>query len=258
MPNSKPSDDTAAAHPALTLGFTPADAALKRYAHRCAVLMPSFGKCTYRAANQEAVINWYTARNIAVVLGTDTRSRAGYFSRARAINTAARETHKTHSERDIYFLADNDLLPCSKNLTKALRTLKNYAAVTPHQYTLHTSLMGRKQLLEGGETFLYRPYEIGSRSYVVMERSKFEAVNGMDELFEGWGPEDMAFIESVEHQLGPVLRLPGSRTHLWHPIDNSKRDRRQLLANRARYKSYQQSTKEEAMLLAREYGPLYG
>ena len=258
MDTQHPQHDVVCAQQALTLGPTEADALLLPHAHRCVVLMPSFGKCTYRTDNQTAVTNWYAQRNIAVVLGTDTRSRAGYFSRARAINSAARETHETHPERDIYFIADNDLIPSIPHIVDAIQALDRHPAVTPHQYTLHTSIRGRDQLLKGQTTFMYRPHPIGSRSYVVMERASFEANNGMDEKFEGWGPEDMAFIESIEKQLGPVLRLDGRRLHLWHPMDTSKRDRKQLLANRARYKQYQHSNQHEAKLLAREYGSLYG
>lgn len=254
MPSSKPPGEPAEGHAPLTLGPTPHDATLQAHAAKCVVLMPSFGKCAYRAANQAAVTKWYAARNIPVVLGTDTRSRTGYFSRARAINNAARETHETHPDRNIYLLADNDLTPSVPHLVAAIEALPDHSAVTPHQYTLHTTLLGRDQLLKGQHTFLYRTYEIGSRSYVVITRQSFEAMNGMDELFEGWGPEDAAFLASVRKQLGPVLHMDGSRTHLWHPMDTSKRNRKQLLANRARYKRYQQSDQAEATLLARQYG----
>jgi hypothetical protein len=241
-----------------TLGPTPHDPLLEPYASRTAVLMPSFGTCRYRLENQRAVLRWYTTRGITVILGTDT-STTGFFSRARAINTAARETRETHDKKDLWILADNDLIPSVPHLSEALSSVcaGAYNVVTPHQWTLHTSFAGRDRLLSGQSTMLYRPQESGSRSYVVLKRASFEAMNGMDERFEGWGPEDKAFMLSAHKQLGRVLDMDGSRLHLWHPMDQSKRNRVQLMKNRALCKEYEAASGDEVNVLARQYGPLY-
>lgn len=242
----------------VTLGPTAHDHLLEPYASRIAVLMPSFGTCRYRLENQRAVLAWYATRGIHVTLGTDTNA-TGFFSRARAINTAARKTHKTQTEKDLWILADNDLVPSVPHLAQALEHVCTgaYNVVTPHQWTLHTSLASRTHLLDGRSTVVYRSQESGSRSYVVLKRNTFEAMNGMDELFEGWGPEDKAFMLSAHKQVGRVLDMDGSRVHLWHPMDRSKRDRTQLMKNRARCKEYEAATSAEANVLARQYGPLY-
>lgn len=241
----------------VTLGPTAADSLLEPYASRIAVLMPSFGTCRYRFENQRAVLHWYATRNIKVVLGTDT-STTGFFSRARAINNAARKTHETQCEQDIYVLADNDLIPSPAHLAEALSLVCTGAkdVVTPHQWTLHSSFAGRERLLAGQKTLLYRPQESGSRSYVVLKRASFETMNGMDESFEGWGPEDKAFLFSARKQLGRVLDMDGQRLHLWHPMDQSKRNRQQLMKNRARCLAYENASAVGASVLAREYGLL--
>jgi len=79
-------------------------------------------------------------------------------------------------------------------------------------------------------------------------------VNGMDELFEGWGPEDLAFRLSITKQLSAPLELEGRRLHLWHPTDPSKRDMKRLMLNRRRKYEYQRASADHARVLARQYG----
>lgn len=237
----------------VTLGPTPEDSALERYASRVAILMPSFGTCSFRLENERTTKHWYATRNLSVFPGTD-QATSGFFSRARAINTAARAAYHTSPERDIYILADNDLIPSVPHLVEALAAANSYSAITPHLTTLHTSHAGREHLLNGNTTFLYRPKESGSKSYVVIRREVFAHINGMDELFEGWGPEDKAFLLNIHRQLGHVLELDGARTHLWHPGDRSKANRTQLMHNRNRCKQYEHADQPTATLLAKEYG----
>jgi len=237
-----------------TLGSTTSDSLLRPYASACAVLIPSFGNCPYRQENQKAVHRWYTSRNFTVVLGQDAPKTGSHFSRARAINNAARETHKIYPEKTIYILADNDLIPSAACLASALEQLPAHSAVIPHKTTLYTSYLGRRELLTKTPTMRYQEKSVGSSSYVVMSARAFADVNGMDERFEGWGPEDQAFIQSITHQLGTPLQLLGARVHLWHPYDRSKRDRQQLLFNRERFQQYLHGDKASAIVLAREYG----
>lgn len=241
-------------HAAISITPSEHDALLEPFAPRCVVLMPSFGGCSFRAENQRTVMRWYRERNFQVIQGRDTESRNGFFSRARAINNAARLSPK---EKDIFILADNDLIPSIPHLSEAFRQLEHYNVITPHRWTLHSSYAGRQQLLAGNRTMLYKAMESGSRSYVVIRRKAFEALNGMDEFFEGWGPEDKAFLISAHKQVGGVLELDGERIHLWHPGDQSKRDRTQLMKNRDRCRQYDAASAEAASVLAREYGPLY-
>jgi hypothetical protein len=237
----------------ITLGTTDHDATLQSYSHRVAVLIPTFGNCALRAENQRTVLHWYAQRGLTTYLGTDTPSEGGFFSRARAVNFAARTAYASGC-KDIYILADNDLIPSAAHLASALEHLTDHAAVTPHNQTLYTTHTGRQQLLSTGTTKYYQPKRIGSMSYVVIRASAFAQINGMDEHFEGWGPEDQAFIASLRHQIAEPLRLEGSRLHLWHPHDRSKQNRQQLERNRARFHQYLHGDTATATVLAREYG----
>jgi hypothetical protein len=239
------------------LGPSAADETLRTYADRVAILIPSFGDCTMRRQNQKYVLRWYAQRGFTCYLGTDNRSETGFFSRTRAINNAARTAHAAQ-HKNIYVIADNDLIPSASHLSEALEQAANYPAVIPHKTTLYTSHLGRTDIFNDHRTYRYQEKIVGSLSYIVISAEAFERVNGMDECFEGWGPEDQAFVQSIQHQLGDLLRLDGARTHLWHPIDNSKRDRKQLMRNRARFQQYLQGNKETATVLAREYGDWLG
>lgn len=234
----------------ISLAPTAADKLLEPFAPHVAVLMPSFGTCIYRKENEKRVLAWYAERNFQVYLGSDADA-TGYFSRCRAINSAARAAY---TEKTIFILADNDLIPSASHLAQALEHCGEYSAVTPHVTTLHTSHLGRLHLLEGRPTMLFRPRESGSRSYVVIRRDIFAEINGMDEKFEGWGPEDKAFLINIHKQLGGVLELDGERIHLWHPHDRSKNIKPQLMKNRERCKQYEMSDKKGASVLAKEYG----
>lgn len=51
----------------------------------------------------------------------------------------------------------------------------------------------------------------------VIARDAFELVGGIDDRFEGWGGEDVAFGYALETLVHPVHRLDGRLAHLWHP-----------------------------------------
>ena len=232
-----------------------AEKLLSQKSKRVVVLMPSFGTCPVRAENQEFVIAWYAERGMPTILGADERGRrSGWFSRARAMNYAARQALREYPERDVFVLADNDLIPDPTTFLTAIQTVDLHSAVMPHSITLLTDPQGRREVFMRGITTRVEPVQQGSRSYVVMTRENYGRVNGMDEVFEGWGPEDLAFRLSVTKQIDAPLELDGRRLHLWHPIDPSKRDTKQLYFNRRRKRLYQLKRGKDVAALAREYG----
>jgi len=232
-----------------------AEKLLSKNSSRVVVLMPSFGTCPVRLENQEFVIAWYAERGMPTILGRDERGKkSGWFSRARAMNYAARQAVREHPERDVIVLADNDLIPDPATFLAAIQTARRHSAVMPHSITLLTDPQGRREVFMRGTTKRVEPIEQGSRSFVVMTLENYARVNGMDEKFEGWGPEDLAFRLSVQKQLEAGVELPGRRLHLWHPVDPSKRDTKQLYLNRRRKQMYQLKRKADVIKLAREYG----
>ncbi len=51
----------------------------------------------------------------------------------------------------------------------------------------------------------------------VVPRSVWDAVDGFDERFKGWGWEDQAFWASCWALGGGFQRVKGTAFHLWHP-----------------------------------------
>jgi GT2 family glycosyltransferase len=212
------------------------------------VLMPSFGSCPVRRANEALVVAHY-AREYAlpVALGTGA-------SRCHAVNDAARRALKQHPERDVFIIADNDLIPDPASFPASVALAREHAAVCPHDLTRLTTPLGRSRWEHGLEPDPSELTQVGSRSFVVLTRDAFARVNGMDELFIGWGPEDIAFVRSLQKQVGPVLLVDGVRLHLWHPVDPTKHDSGSLIKNRHRARLYKRADGPEAARLAREYG----
>jgi hypothetical protein len=209
--------------------------------------MPAWGECPIRRQNQAFALAYWERVGVPVVLGSGA-------ARAHSVNAAARAATREHPDRDVWIIADNDLIPDPVTFPEALERVRDFSGVTPHNLTRLTTPGGRARALRGAEPHAYRDVTRGSRSFVVITRRVYDSVNGMDELFVGWGPEDRAFIHSVEAQVGPMLHLNGTRLHLWHPVDPSMADRKRLHRNRMRMRYYARATREGAARLAREYG----
>jgi hypothetical protein len=215
---------------------------------RVVVLMPSFGECLVRARNERFVLSHYDRTyNVPVV-------RGGGLARAHALNAAARAAAREHPARDVFVLCDNDLIPDQQRMLEALRAVDKFAAVTPHAINRNLSERATVTFMEDGEVTNWSDTPKGAKSFVVIRREVYAGVNGLDEKFVGWGPEDASFMQSVKKQAGEVLHLDGVRLHLWHPTDPTKRDERQLGLNRSRFRRYRSNRPEVVRMMAREYG----
>jgi len=53
----------------------------------------------------------------------------------------------------------------------------------------------------------------------VIPRHQFEAINGFDENFKGWGGEDYAFFKSLIVFFGEANKITGIAYHLNHPTN---------------------------------------
>lgn len=76
---------------------------------------------------------------------------------------------------------------------------------------------------------------------LVMHRSAFEAVNGYDERFHGWGGEDNAFQYSMDTLVSPHIRLDGACYHLWHPRGEADFDQPDWPENKELLKRYERA-----------------
>ncbi|WP_159888301.1 galactosyltransferase-related protein [Paenibacillus puerhi] len=142
------------------------------------------------------------------------------FSRSKAINTAARQ-----AKRDIFVIADSDLIFAPWLLGKSMSLLDHYGWVIPYNRIHRLSRSSTEVLL--GQRPKWPPDIMpdqapeNARRYTggltVLKRTAFEAVQGFDERFIGWGAEDDAFACSLDTLSGPRIRLDEALTHLWHP-----------------------------------------
>ena len=218
-------------------------------------LIPSFGTDPIRLGHQKFVTQHYRDRwGMPTVLGTDRKDDFGRFSRARAINNAARRAIQTHRDAEAFLVCDNDAVPDADALTEAMGVVLSAGAVTPHRDILDLTLEETERFKNTGVLAGGRPRGTNCLGCILVSVKAFKTVNGMDELFTGWGAEDNAFVSALERQVGPVARGNAFLTHLWHPRDPTIRDRKNLLRNRRRAKRYANATPEESRRMSREYG----
>jgi GT2 family glycosyltransferase len=74
-----------------------------------------------------------------------------------------------------------------------------------------------------------------------LRREVFEAVNGFDERFQGWGLEDPAFAAAVRTLAGPIRRVAYPIYHLYHPKEEEVTDAAVIERNQALYQAYRAS-----------------
>lgn len=141
------------------------------------------------------------------------------FSRARAINDAARK-----AERDIFLIADADVIISPGAVFQALELLDRHAWVIPYSRVLNLSESVTRRLLSAepawplGEELEFtvrNKRNVGGMN--VVPRKAFEEVRGFDEGFMDWGGQDGAFYVSLNTLCGPNARLEEDLIHLWHP-----------------------------------------
>lgn len=143
------------------------------------------------------------------------------FSRSRSINLAA-----AHAERNVYVIADADIIYDPGLIAKSMEWLANGRWVIPFSYMNRLSETYSKRLLERPAEWpiqmevdtlpSHAAYFVGGLN--VLTRDFFEKVGGYDERFIGWGGEDDAFAHSLDTLAGEHVRLEGEIIHFWHPF----------------------------------------
>ena len=145
------------------------------------------------------------------------------FSRSQAINDAAQR-----ATRDIYVIADADIVYNPDLINEAIKSLDMHAWVVPYSEIQYIREKSTSELLNTKPVWpIELQLEMDSLSatagwdikggLIFIPRKFFEAVKGFDDRFMGWGGEDDAFALSVNTLYGPFERLTGSIYHLWHP-----------------------------------------
>lgn len=147
-------------------------------------------------------------------------------NKSKAVNTAAKK-----ATRDIFVIADADVVYGPELIVEAIKELNHSPWVIPFTEIYDIEKEGTKQLIT---TIPSWPMGINAKKFtkanwlykgfagklIVIRKEHFEAVGGFDERFLGWGGEDDAFSLSVETLCGPATKVNGAIYHVWHPASN--------------------------------------
>ena len=163
------------------------------------------------------VRDWYESHGLEVVAAESPRHRNGPFNIAAARNHLVRNLLTS----DVMVLSDGDTLPQVEPLLEALAG------------ALADNLVHLPYHLYRDDTGVYTP---GACSGVlVTTRDGWEATNGQDERFRGWGYEDSAWKLAHLTLSGPIMRHRGTVTAATHSLA----PRSTLAANHALFRQYQ-------------------
>jgi len=84
-------------------------------------------------------------------------------------------------------------------------------------------------------------------AFMIISKKIYNKVGGYDERFKNWGGEDNAFIHTLRMHCPQIERVEGKIYHLWHPVQNTKKN----FKNSVNYKlmqQYQIATSKEDLI----------
>jgi hypothetical protein len=165
----------------------------------------------------------------------------GPFNRSAALNLAAAAA----GDWDLAVIADSDSFVPAGQLHGALQLAERHdRVVIAHSRWVNVEPDETEQMLVEG-WIEHRDnrdqWTFTVSSMLVVPRAAWDAVNGFDERFQGWGREDNAFIRAIKILHQPPLRIDGTVYHLAHdrPTEDVNRTRSPLFrANEARWRQY--------------------
>lgn len=164
-----------------------------------------------------------------IILG-DCQTHDGQFNRSMARNEAAKQAHG-----DVFVFLDADSYVYPWQLKEAINHVLTFGWVFP--YTTYY------ELTEAASEYFKAHAAIGDfpdpfvhvfpseeaptasvGGCVLVTPEVFEAVNGYDERFIGWGEEDRAFALAVSTLFPTTMgAIEGPIYHLWHPAPEETR-----------------------------------
>lgn len=217
---------------------------------RSVVLVPRRAGNPYRDSVWEWVSAWWDQHvGLPVYVGEHLD---GPFNRSAALNAAS----ALAGEWDVAILIDADVILDPRLVFATLAI----ASGTPgpalaYDERIHLDRHGTRLILDGFSGS-WRPFTRtrltdSCSSAIAVSRDLWETSGGFDEMFVGWGWEDVAFRCAVETFGLPLTKLQGTLWHLWHP-KSTENDRSAPLcqANQARGALYKEARMNRPKMIA--------
>lgn len=167
----------------------------------------------------------------------------GPFNRGRAINRAA----ELAGDWEVAVIIDSDVVADPHAVEEAIGIARDTGRpVLAYDERVHLNARGTKAVLAGFTGSWRRQPYVGNvlrdscSSANAIRRDLWDAVGGFDELFVGWGWEDIAFRVATETLTGDALvKVKAELWHLHHrPSSGNNREEVTFVANRARGERY--------------------
>lgn len=202
---------------------------------RISILVPFKSDGGYRDRNWDWVKKRYASLmpNAEICIGNYDLEP---FSRASAINNAAKL-----ATRDIFIIADSDIIFDINQIAKAILGLADFAWIIPYTRLNYLTLEQTNSLQQMKPSVIinninFTGYKERDCKFIyggisIVPREYFEKVGGFDERFKGWGFEDDAFQRSLDALCGHHNRIRTSLWHMYHPPAprNNKEKNKDLL-----------------------------
>lgn len=213
-----------------------------------AVIIPFESDDPHRVAALLTVLSFYATEFPDWPVMTSPDPDSPPFSRARAINAAARAT-----DADILVINDADSLTTPDAMLEAVKLAERPGLVRAYTSYRRLTRDATEALTPDGYLDAFQgPFDwemenAHAHGCVAVRRDCFEQVGGYDPKFQGWGYEDLA-AEMLYDAFWPDRRVAGDLVHLWHPAVSEGPD---VDANAALYYGrYEQRRGDREGLLA--------
>jgi glycosyltransferase involved in cell wall biosynthesis len=151
----------------------------------------------------------------------DAEGTAGDFRQSWAINRAAER-----ASGDTFVIVDADVALEGGWVYEAVRLVEEgdarwvlpqlYRQLTP-EATEQVLAASPHQWVKADLPAIWEGDGVSWTGGVVLTREAFDTVGGYETSFGGWAGNDVAFAAALETLWGPLSRLDGAATHLWHP-----------------------------------------
>lgn len=134
------------------------------------------------------------------------------FNKSKAMNAGARA-----AKHSVLVLHDADCVPTPEYVYRSLALLiEGWEAVRPLRFLFLLDEVNTRILIGSGSPQVVGVQQNNPGLSTVIRRETYMELGGHDERFEGWGGEDLEFLNRLNtRKLYPGSFLPAM--HLWHP-----------------------------------------